>query len=193
MTNKAKKLKYSMQPGRVYRRQELQQFSAAVDRDLKALVHEGQIRKLAGGLYCREKQGELGVVPPNDREMIRAFLKTSDFRLLSPGDFNVLGLSLQPPRDGCVVYNHKRSGNFFIGGKYFKFRLVPEYPAQSSREYLLIDMLNNLRQCPDALAAVCENLKTDLNNLDRDMLSACLKRYGNATARRTVQEAYAKI
>ncbi|UPT75384.1 MAG: hypothetical protein M0D55_06760 [Elusimicrobiota bacterium] len=44
----AEKLKNAMTLGRVYRRQELEQFSSTPDRDLKTLVKSGEVEKLAG-------------------------------------------------------------------------------------------------------------------------------------------------
>ena len=185
------RMKTAMEPGRVYRRQDLSGFSSAVDRDLKALVASGEVRRLAGGLYCRPQQSRFGNLPPDDRELVRAFLKSDDFRLTSYNDFNALGLGLTQVYNAYVVYNHKRAGDFQLGGKEFKFRLVPAYPAEASKEYLLVDMLNNLRNLPDDVGAVLRNLKSSLSEFDRDKVLDCLERYGNPAARRALREAYA--
>ena len=52
----AEKLKNSMQPGRVYRRQDLEGYSTAVDRDLHTLVASGEVCKLAGGALLLSRQ-----------------------------------------------------------------------------------------------------------------------------------------
>jgi len=101
-----------MQPGRVYRRQDLSGRSTAVDRDLKTLVDGGEAEKLAWGLYCLPRKKLGGVLPPDDRELVRAFLKTDDFRLASGR-----------------VYNRKRAGDFMLGGRRFQFRVVRSYPV----------------------------------------------------------------
>jgi hypothetical protein len=93
------KLKESMLLGRVYRREDLARFSKAVDRDLKTLLESGEIRKLAWGLYS--------LSAPDERELIRAFLKTEDFSL-----------------DGHCVRNRKRAGRFLLGGRRYEFRVV---------------------------------------------------------------------
>jgi len=111
------KLKEAMEPGRVYRRQDLEGLSTAVDRELKTLVAANEVGKLSGGLYCRPKPSQWGALPPDDRELVRAFLKTNDFRLTSFNDFNVLGLGLTQVYTVYVVYNHKRAGTFTLGGK----------------------------------------------------------------------------
>lgn len=188
----AEKLKEAMEPGRVYRRQDLEGLSAAVDRDLKTLVDSGEARKLSGGLYCRPKPSQWGTLPPEDRELVRAFLKTDDFRLTSYNDYNVLGLGLTQVYTVYVVYNHKRTGDFTLGGKEFQFRRVPAYPTGDVEpEYLLVDMLNNLRRLPDNVELVLRNLKKGVQRFDRTRVLDCLERYGNPAAKRLLREAYA--
>ena len=148
-----------MNPGQVYRRQDLQALSTAVDRDLKTLVKSGEVRKLSGGLYYRPRKSFFGAAPPDDRDIVRAFLKTDDFLLTSYNHFNQLGLGLTQVHNSCVVYNHKRTGEFFLGGKRFKFRLVPAYPRKLSKEFLLVDLLNNLKKLPEDTAQVLRNLR----------------------------------
>lgn len=189
----ADKLKQAMEPGRVYRRQELEGLSTAVDRDLKTLVAAGEVRKLGGGLYTRPKPSALGPLPPEDREVVRAFLKTDDFRLTSYHDFNLLGLGLTQVYNTYVVYNHKRSGDFKLGRRHYKFRLVPAYPTTPlvEPEYLLVDMLNNLMRLPDNVELVLRNLKNGVKRFDQTKVMENLARYGNAAARRLLHEAYA--
>jgi hypothetical protein len=191
--NNATKLKEAMEPGRVYRRQDLEELSTAVDRELKTLVDSNEVRKLSGGLYCRPKPSQWGALPPDDRELVRAFLKTDDYRLTSYNDFNVLGLGLTQVYTVYVVYNHKRAGTFTLGGKEFRFRLVPAYPtgAVVEPEYLLVDMLNNLRRLPDNVELVLRNLKKGVQSFDRAKVLDCLERYGNPAAKRLLREAYA--
>ena len=187
----AERLKEAMEPGRVYRRQELEGLSTAVDRDLKTLVENGEVRKLASGLYCRPRHTSWGAAPPDDRELVRAFLKTDDFLLTSNNNFNPLGLGLTQVYNTYVVYNHRRSGDFQLGRKHFRFRLVPAYPAAFTKEYLLVDLMNNLRNLPDDVAAVPRILKSRLNEFDREKVSECLRLYGNPAAKRFLREAYA--
>ncbi len=187
----ATKLKEAMEPGRVYRRQDLEGLSTAVDRDLKTLAASGEVRKLSAGLYCRPKLSRWGALPPDDRELVKAFLKTDDFLLTSYNGFTDLGLGLTQVYNTYLVYNHKRAGTFNIGNKEFIFRLVPAYPHEASKEYLLVDMLNNLTRLPDNVETVLGNLKESLKEFDRDQVFDCLQRYGNAGAKRRLREAYA--
>lgn len=187
----AEKLKNSMQPGRVYRRQDLAAYSTAVDRDLNTLVENGEVQKLAGGLYYCPDKNAFGLAPPEERELVGAFLKSDDFLLTSYNYFNQLGLGLTQVYSATLVYNHKRTGEYLLGGKRFKFRLVPAYPVKLSREFLLVDLLNNLKRLPDNTAGVLENLKGRLKEFDRTALAACIKRYGSPGARNIFRELYA--
>ena len=187
----AEKLKNKMRTGRVYRRQDLTKFSSAVDRDLKSLVETGEVKKLASGLYTRPNQNAFGVAPPADEELVRAFLKTDDFLLTSYNYFTQLGLGLTQTYNNSVVYNHKRHGHFDLGGRRFEFRKVPEYPNQLSKEFLLVDLLNNLNRLPDNTTVVPENLRSRLNEFDRQKLQKYLKKYGRPSARAALEEVYA--
>ena len=187
----AQRLKEAMRPGRVYRRQELEGLTTAVDRDLKTLVAAGEVRKPARGLYCRPLRTDWGPAPPDDRELVRAFLKSDDFLLTSFDHYANLGLGLTQVYDVYFVYNHKRFGDFRLGGKRFRFRRVPAYPASLSKEYLLVDMLNNLAALPEDSSAVLANLKGRLADFDRAKVFICLGLYGNCAARRSLSEAYA--
>lgn len=187
----AEKLRDYMAPGRVYRRQDLEGYSTAVDRDLHTLVEAGEVRKLAGGLYYRPGRNAFGATMPEDRELVRAFLKTDDFLLTSYNYFNQFGLGLTQVYGTTLVYNHKRAGVFSLGGKRFEFRLVPAYPDKLSREFLLVDLLNNLKRLPDNTAGVLENLKNRLNEFNGASLAAYLRLYGRAGAKRALREIHA--
>ncbi len=107
-----------MRPGHVYRRQDLEGLSTAVDRDLKTLTKNGEALKLAWGLYCRPKKNAFGAASAGNQEIVRAFLKTEDFLLAG--------------HDRRLVYNRKRAGEFRLGGKRFHFRVVRAYPNLGS-------------------------------------------------------------
>ena len=185
----AEKLRSGMYPGRAYRRQDLRKRSSAIDRDLKTLLGAGLVQKLAAGMYYRPRRNEFGNAPPEDKDLVRAFLKTDDFLLTSYNNFNQLGLGLTQLYGTHVVYNHKRAGVFTLGGRRFFFRVVPAYPDTLSREFLLVDLLNNLKRLPDDTGKVLKNLPSRLGDFDREKLQSHLRRYGSATARRVLGEA----
>ena len=186
----AEKLKKSMRIGRVFRRQDLQGVSTALDRDLKALVVRGEVQKLAGGLYYRPRKSSFGVMPPDDRELVRTFLKTDDFLLTSYNYFNQLSLGLTQVYNSYVVYNHKRSGDLSLGGKRFKFRVVPAYPLKMDKEFLLVDLLNNLKNLPDDTDLVLRNLNSRLSEFDKKRLQKYVRLYGRPVARTILQKGY---
>ena len=65
--------------GKVYRREDLAQVSNAVDRHLRELVSGGALKRLAQGLYYAPKKSAFGVLPPDDQELVTAFLRDKDF------------------------------------------------------------------------------------------------------------------
>jgi hypothetical protein len=187
----AEKMMNAMSPGKVYRRQQLEDFSKAVDRDLKTLLDTREVIKLSGGLYYRPRKNIFGTTPPEDKTLIKAFLKTNDFLLTSYTHYNQLGLGLTQIYNNYVVYNHKRAGLITLGGKYFNFRLVPAYPRYLSKEYLLVDLFNNLKRLPDDMKTVIKNIKSRLSDFDHEAVNLNLKNYGNSFAHKLLRETYA--
>lgn len=180
----AERVKDAMRLGRVYRRRDLGGLTTAVDRDLKTLVESGEVRKLGYGLYYRPRKNPFGDTPPEERELVRAFLKTDDFLLTSYNNFVNLGLGLTQVYNHQLVYNHKRSGDITVGGRRLTFRLVPAYPKKLSKEYLLVDLLGQLMELPDDVGRVLRNLPSHLNEFDQDKLRENLERYGRPAARK---------
>ncbi len=139
-------LKKHLKPGQVYRRVDLEQWSTAVDRHLKQLLEEGTLQKMSQGLYYCPAQASFGVVPPEDEKLVRAFLKSDEFLLTSPNFYNSLEVGTTQLYNKTVVYNHKRHGQFMLGGKMFEFRLKHKFPRELSKEFLFVDLLNNLNE-----------------------------------------------
>lgn len=152
-------LKTRLQQGRVYRRRELTQWSSAVDRHLKELLDDGVLKKMANGLYYCPKQVSFGEVPPKDEELVHAFLKSDDFLLTNYNHYNALGVGTTQLYNHQVVYNHKRHGQFSLGGKRFDFRLKHKFPKVLTREFLLVDLLNNLNDLAEDKEAVLQAVK----------------------------------
>lgn len=154
-----KELQKRLKPGQVYRRSELEQWSKAVDRHLKQLVEEDALTKLSQGLYYCPAKASFGDVPPEDEKLVRAFLKSDDFLLTSPNYYNSLGVGTTQLYNKTVVYNHKRYGHFTLGGKIFDFRLKHKFPKKLSREFLLVDLLNNLNELAEDRETVMKNVR----------------------------------
>ena len=133
-------LKKHLKQGQVYRRSDLEQWSNAVDRHLKQLVDDGTLQKLAQGLYYYPMKASFGNVPPEDEKLVSAFLKSDDFLLTSPNYYNSLGVGTTQLYNKRTVYNHKRHGQFTLGGKVFDFHLKHKFPKELSEEFLLVDL-----------------------------------------------------
>ena len=147
---KLDELKGILKPGRVYRREDLTRWSTSVDRHLKQLVERGALTSSAGGLYAYPKETAFGPAPASDKDVVGAFLKDDRFLLASPNAYNSLGVGTTQLYDKTVVYNHKRHGDFQLGGRKFAFRVKPRFPKSLTKEFLLVDLVNNLDQLAEA-------------------------------------------
>src|SRR5580704_16385104 len=141
---KAQELKKHLRPGQVYRRQDLAQWSNAVDRHLRRLQDDGTLKKLAPGLYLYPRETAFGKAPADDAKLVETFLKDRRFLLASPNAYNRLGVGTTQLYDRTVVYNHKRHGTFSLGGRTFDFRMKSSFPRTLSSEFLLVDLVNNV-------------------------------------------------
>src|SRR4030081_2399375 len=176
---KLDELRKRLRPGQVYRREDVARWSNAVDRHLKQLVEEGTLTKLAGGLYAYPKQTVFGKAPAEDDKLVEAFLKDHRFLLVSPNAYNSLGVGTTQLYDKTVVYNHKRHGDFQLGGRKFAFRVKPRFPKSLTREFLLVDLANNLDQLAEAKNEVLKRLMERVVASDTPRLRRAVREYGN--------------
>ena len=187
---KLEELKKHLRPGRVYRRADLAQWSNAVDRHLKQLVSKGMLTKLAGGLYLYPKATVFGKAPPQDDKLIETFLKDRRFLLASPNAYNTLGVGTTQLYDQTVVYNHKRHGDFALGGRKFAFRMKPSFPKILSREFLLVDLVNNLDQLAESKEEVLVRVRESVASYDAaGRLRRAARNYGNVRTKKFFSEA----
>lgn len=177
-------LKKHLRPGRVYRREHLTRWSNAVDRHLRQLVEEGTLTKLAGGLYAYPRQTVFGKAPAEDDELVATFLKDDRFLLASPNAYNSLGVGTTQLYDKTVVYNHKRHGEHALGGRKFDFRVKPAFPKRLSREFLLVDLVNNLDRLAESRKEVLERVQERAAALDRPRLLRAARNYGNVRTKK---------
>jgi hypothetical protein len=167
----------------------LAQWSNAVDRHLKQLVSEGRFTKLAGGLYLYPKETAFGKAPPEDGKLVATFLKDDRFLLASPNAYNSLGVGTTQLYDKTVVYNHKRHGTFFLGGRKFDFRVKPSFPKTLSREFLLVDLVNNLDRLAESKKEVLARVKEHAASYDVPRLQRAAREYGNVRTKKFFQHA----
>ena len=185
-------LTHKMRMGKVYRRADLAPYSNAVDRELKALCESKAVLKLSSGLYYRPKQSAFGNQPPEDEVLVSSFLKDSRFLLTSFNHFNSLGLGLTQLYNTQVVYNYKRHGRFVLGSKTFEFKRVSNFPKKLSKEFLVVDLLNNLKNLAEDPKQVQEQIKAKLSKFCRDTLLNMANQYGRARTRHFLQDLLSK-
>jgi len=180
-------LRLHIKPGEVYRRSDLEYYSTAIDRHLATLTKDGTLVKLNQGLYYAPKQSKFGIVPPDDRQVVERFLKDDDFLLVSPNTFNSLGLGLTQLYNTTWVYNHKRKGEFQLNGKTFEFKLKSSFPKNITREYLLVDLLNNIDHLAEDQSQTLDKLPNNINSFNADALIKATQLYGNGKTKRKLK------
>lgn len=186
---KLEELKRYLRPGRVYRRGDLARWSSAVDRHLKQLVAEGALRKVSGGLYAVPKKTAFGDAPAEDDRLVESFLKDRRFLLASPNAYNSLGVGTTQLYDKTVVYNHKRHGRFALGSRTFDFRVKPAFPKRLSREFLLVDLVNNLDHLAESKAEVLARVKERAASYAAPRLRKAVRDYGNVRTKKFFEQA----
>jgi len=168
----------NIHPGEVYRRSDLEYYSTAIDRHLAQLTVDGILVKVNHGLYYAPKKSKFGVVPPDDQQLVESFLKDDDFLLVSPNTYNALGLGLTQLYNTTWVYNHKRKGEFQLNGKTFELKLKSSFPKEITKEFLLVDLLNNSQNLAEDFSQTLEKLKNKLHHFNTSDLMKATQQYG---------------
>lgn len=167
-----------LRAGKVYRREDLTQVSNAVDRHLRELVSGGALKRLAQGLYYAPRKSVFGILPPDDQELVAAFLRDKDFLVFSPSSYNALGLGTSQLYNKTLVYNHKRHGLFSFGSRQFDFRVKPRFPKTLTPEFLLVDAINNLDELAEDKNQVLQMVERKLSGFDQASLKQAVSDYG---------------
>ena len=188
-TRSHKKLVAQLHTGHVYRRENLLTLTTAVDRDLMILIKIGLLEKVAPGLYYKPVDSRFGTLPPSDEKLVRSFLRDDPFLLYSWNQYNALGLGLTQLYDRMVVYNRKRHGLFKLGDNEFDFqRPARGFPNKLSREFLLVDVVNNLKALDEDPDFVKAQIKKHINKFNIKKIHEYAKQYGKITTFRFFEE-----
>jgi hypothetical protein len=179
-----------MKVGQVYRRSDLVKHSSAVDRYLNKLVVDNKVLRVSPGLYLRPKGSLFGVLPPDDNQLVASFLKDDRFLVNSYNNYTQLGLGLTQLYNNQVVYNYKRHGEFELGGKQFYFKRLPRFPSQLSKEFLLVDMLNNLKNLAENELQVVDSFLKNKEKFDSKKVLLMSKQYGRPRTRKLLEKTY---
>jgi len=185
--DKLQELKRHLKRGKVYRRADLEKWSKSIDRHLEALVKDGTLQKLAHGLYHYPEQTVFGKTPPEEKLLVRQFLKDDRFLLTSFNAYNALGVGTTQLYNLKTVYNHKRHGEFTLGGKTFHFRMKPHFPLKATPEFLLVDLVNNLDQLAEDPKQVLEKVKAKAMGMDQKKLLSSVREYGSAKTKKLLE------
>jgi hypothetical protein len=172
----------------VYRRGDLLRWSRSVDRHLKELTVDGTLKKLGTGLYYSPRGFQFGEAPADERELVKAFLKTDRFVLISPNAYNQLGLGTTQLYNKRVVYNQKRHGIFPLGNRMVTFERRMNVPRQLSPEFLLVDVVNELDNLAEDRDAVLSRVREKTREMDQRKLSRAVSLYGKYSTQKKFQE-----
>ena len=185
--NKLLELKKHLKRGKVYRRADLSMWSTSVDRHLDELVKEGTLQKLSQGLYYFPNLSVFGETPPEEEVLVRSFLKDNRFLVTSLNAYNALGVGTTQLYNQKIVYNHKRHGDFNLGGKTFSFRVKPHFPNKVTQEFLLVDLLNNLDQLAEDSKEVVSKVQSKAKTMDTKKLKKTLQEYGSMKSKKILE------
>ncbi|MBU6205982.1 MAG: hypothetical protein KJS45_11420 [Bacteroidetes bacterium] len=183
-------LRQHIKPGHVYRRSDLEYYSSAIDRHLGMLTKDGSLIKLSQGVYYAPKSSKFGLVPPDDVVLVESFLKDSDFLMVKPNVYNTLGLGLTQLYNTTWVYNHKRKGEFKFNGKSFEFKIKSSFPNQLTKEFLLVDLLNNLDELAEDQNQTIKRIPEKLSSFNNEELMRVAQQYGSGRTKQLLKSIY---
>ncbi len=173
-----------LRPGQVYRRKDLARWSTSVDRHLRALVADGRLEKVSGGLYMAPRKTRFGDAPAKPEKLVESFLGDDRFLLVSPSAFNGLGVGTTQLHNEPVVYNRKRHGRFKLDGRWYDFRMRSTVPTKLSQEVLLVDLLHNLDRLPETRSEVLPRAVERARTMDSKKLAKAVRDFGSARVER---------
>ena len=182
------RLRELMEPGRVYRTQELRSFSNNLSRDLNKLVKDRVLVCAGAGLYYKPIMTNVGPLPASVDALVKAFLKDEDFLLTSLDDYNPLGLGLTQLYNEVIVYNRKRHGHFVLDGRKFSFQRPRNFPSKLSKEFLYVDALNHKKELLEDTSRLETLLIEQTKKLNRRDLLALANQYGKVSTRKFFEE-----
>ncbi len=183
-------IKPRLTSGKVYRTIDLSKWSKNPSRTARRLVREGELTFLAKGLYYRPRQSRFGKVPPENEELLRAFLHNNRFLITGPDLWTELGLGATSVYPHLLVYNTRRSGYFNLGGRIFNLRRIP-FPANPSAEWFVVDLIEHSDMAGVSLDTIEESLKEALraNRFNKGLLSQMGTRFGKKRTRLLIEQA----
>lgn len=182
-------LKNRLRPGQVYRRQDFEKWSNAVDRHLRQLVDEGRLEKVSGGLYMAPRETRFGKAPAKPEKLVERFLKDDRFLLVSPSAYNGLGVGTTQLYNESVVYNLKRHGRFELGDQTYDFRKKSSVPRRLTQEVLLVDLLQNLDRLGEPRLEILPRALARARQMNPARLLKAARDFGSVRSERLLSQA----
>ena len=179
--------------GTVYRTKFFRKYGENPTRLAARLVSEGRLEKLRSGLYYAPRTSRFGVVPPSDRELLRAFFGGSPYLVTGPSVWNTLALGSTSVANVQLVYNLERTGEIELAGRRFDLRRVRFPHRDVGPEYYVVDLFENAELAGVELSVLSDNLRRALANqrFDPSRLEDAARRYGSKRTLRAVRHAIA--
>lgn len=177
--------------GQVHPWKSLKKYSRSTGRDVKRLLEQGLLKKVGPGLYLFPEKGRFGDVPADDDALVNAFLKTEDYLLFSSNFYNSLGVGLTQLRNEIIVYNKKRHEFVKLSGRPFYFKRPNNgYPAKLTAEFLLVDLVNNIKSVGEPPKELKQRVVKVVNSgkYDIDLLLALANKYGKVGTKKFFNE-----
>lgn len=187
--SKAETLKKHLKRGTIYRRSDLEQWSKSVDREIAELLKEGTLQKVATGIYHYPKKNAFGKEPPEEEKLIEKFLKSDKFLVTSYNQFNGLGLGTTQLYNQKIVYNHSRSGEYKLGNRMFIFKKKNSFPEHPTKEFIFIDLVNNLNDLAEDQPKVLEKVYEKVTDMNTSDFKEALRQYGTPRTRKLLAAA----
>ena len=184
-----RRLEPPLVPGRVYRTKEFGAWAKNPFALATRLVAEGTLCHLGHGLYHCPEPSRFGPLPPDEHELVGAFLGRRPFVFSGTAAWNALALGTTQVSMVPLVYNENRSGVLLLNGRRYQFKRS-RFPVRPTAEWFAVDFLNNLDDVVDAdpprnLRALRHRLCRDL---DRARFAAALAEFGSRGAKLLARE-----
>jgi len=105
-----------------------------------------------------------------------------------PNAYNGLGVGTTQLYPEQVVYNRKRHGKFTLAGRVYDFRMKPYFPKALSREFFLVDLVNNVDKLAEHKKTVLDNVSELCTSLNTNALLKMAKQYGLVRTRKFFEQ-----
>jgi hypothetical protein len=121
--------------------------------------------------------------------LIKKFLDNEDFLITSFNSFNALGVGTTQLYNKQIVYNHLRSGDIRLGNKLFTFKKKSAFPKKPTKEFLVVDLINNLDSLAEDQPKMLEKVLKKVMSLDKHSFGHAVEKYGTPKTRKLLATA----